>query len=207
MKLYFSPGACSLAPHIVLEEISAKYDTVKVDLAKKTTEDGRDYNKVNAKGYVPALIMDNGEMLTEDAVILQYLADLKPEAALIPKAGTIERYRLMETLHFISTELHKGFSPLFGADRMLKSQEGIAELKDFTKKKLAQRFEMINHMLSERPYITGDKFTIADAYLFVILRWSDKMKVDTSAFPKIQAYYQNLNQRPSVQKALAAEGL
>jgi glutathione S-transferase len=206
MKLYFSPGACSLAPHIVLEEMGAKYDAVKVDLAKKTCEEG-DFNKINPKGYVPALIMENGQLLTEDAVILQYLADLKPEAGLIPATGTLERYRFMETLHFISTELHKGFSPLFGAERMMQNPEGIEQFKNSTKSRLGTRFEMINHMLSEKPYIAGEKFTVADAYLFVILNWAQFMKVDTKPFPKMQAYYQTLLKRPSVQKAMTAEGL
>jgi glutathione S-transferase len=206
MKLYFSPGACSLAPHIILEEMGVDYQTVKVDLAKKTTAEG-DYTQVNPKGYVPALKMDNGQLLTEDAVILQYLADLKPELGLIPAAGGMERYRFVETLNFIATELHKGFSPLFGADRMVQNKEGVEQLKKFTIDRLGTRFKVVEGMLTQKPYIGGDKFSVADAYLFTILRWAKMMHVPTNAFPKLEAYYEKVAKRPSVEKVFSAEGL
>lgn len=206
MKLYFSPGACSIAPHIVLEEMGTNYETVKVDLATKATPEG-DYMKVNPKGYVPALVMNDGQLLTEDAVILQYLGDQKPELGLIPPAGSMERYRLIETLHFIATELHKGFGPLFSGDRMVQEKEGREQLKKFTKDRLASKFALVEKMLAGKPFIAGDKFTVADAYLFTVLRWAHALHLDTAQFPVSEAYYQKMLKRPSVEKVLTHEGL
>lgn len=206
MKLYFSPGACSVAPHIILEEMGMTYETVKVDLANKTTTEG-DYTKVNPKGYVPALVMDNGHLLTEDAVILQYLADLKPELGLIPPAGTMERYRLLETLHFIATELHKGFGPMFAAGRMVQTPEAVEQLKKFTKDRLATRFVLVDKILAEKPFIAGEKFTIADAYLFTILNWAQHHKIETTQWPHLESYFAKVAKRPSVEKVFTAEGL
>lgn len=205
MKLYFSPGACSMAAHIVLEEIGAKYEAVKVDLAKKTTPEG-DFNQINPKGYVPALKMDNGEVLTEDSVIMQYLADQKPEAGLIPKGG-MERYRLLETLHFVSTEIHKGFSPLWAADRIFQDKAAAEQMKKATIDRLHSRFNLVEKMLSEKPYLTGDKFTIADAYLFTVMNWSRVHNLSMSQWPKTEAFLKKVSERPSVQKVLKAEGL
>lgn len=199
MKLYFSPGACSLSPHIVLREAGYDFDLEKVDLKSKKTEKGADFNSVHQKSYVPQLQLDNGEVLSEGAVIVQYLADQKPESGLAPKAGTFERVRLNEWLNFISAEIHKSFSPFFyGLNE---------ETREFYRKKLERGFKFISEKLEGKKYLMGDQFTVADAYLFTVLNWTRVLKIDTSAFPLLNEYMERIAARPKVQEALKAEGL
>ena len=207
MKLYFSPGACSFSPHVVMNELGLQFDLVKVDMKSKKLASGGDYTAINPKGYVPALELDNGELLTEGPAIVQYLADMKPELGLAPKAGTAERYRLMEMLNFITTEIHKGFSPLFNADGMVSSKEGNTQLRDFTKSKLGQRIGYLAGILAKQPYLLGDKVTVADVYLMTCLRWSAYVGYDLSSWPSITAFLTRMHDRPSVQMAIKAEGL
>ena len=199
MKLHYSPGACSLAAHIVLNEAGLAYDAVKVDLRKHVLADGTDYYKINPKGYVPVLVLDDGQRLTEVAVILQYIADQKP-GTLAPAYGSLARYRVMEWLNFIATELHKQFGPLWYADT-----------PDATKEKqratLAKRFAYLSETLSAQPYLTGDAFTIADAYLFTILNWAHMVKLDLTPWPALQHFLSRVAARPQVHAALVAEGL
>lgn len=199
MKLYYSPGACSLAPHIALNEAGLAYDAVKVDLVKHALADGTDFYKINAKGYVPVLELDDGKRLTETAVILQHIADQKP-GTLAPAFGSLARYRVMEWLNFIATEIHKQFSPLWHA-----------ETPDATKEKqratLAKRFAHLSETLSAQPYLTGDTFSIADAYLFTILNWAHKLKVDLAPWPALQHFMTRVAARPQVHATLLAEGL
>lgn len=207
MKLYYTPGTCALAAHIILEEAGLKYETVAVDLRQKTCSEG-DYNKINPKGYVPALKLDNGELLTEDAIIMQYLADQHPEKNMIPKAGSMERYRLLEMVHFISTEIHKGFGILFAGERMVQNAEGLEQLKAAAKARLGMRLEALDHQVAERKFLMGDQFTIADAYMVPMMSWAHHlMKSETQKWPKLNAYFERLKQRPSVQKAMMDEGL
>jgi len=201
MKLYYSPGACSLAPHIVLREGGFTFDLEKVDLGKKQTASGEDYTKINPKGYVPALKLDDGQILTEAAVIVQYLADQKPQAGLAPQLGSMERYRLMEWLNFISTEIHKQFSPLWKPTTPEQTKQFQIEL-------LGKRFDFLTAQLERTPYLTGDKFTVADAYLFTILSWSKLLKVDLGKWPKLgKEYLGRIADRSKVREALKAEGL
>lgn len=200
MKLYFTPGACSLAPHIVLREMNAAFELEKVDLDKKRTAGGEDFNRINPKGYVPALRLDDGETLTEVAVILQYLADRKPESGLAPPPGTMERYRLMEWLNFIATEIHKQFAPLF-------NPRIPAEWKANQFNLLARRFNYLSERLDGRPYLMGETFRVADAYLFTVLNWSNLLHVDMAKWPLLQAYQARVAERPAVRAALRAEGL
>lgn len=200
MKLYYAPGACSLAPHIVSREAGIDLDLVKVDLGAHKTSDGGDFYAVNPKGYVPVLGLDNGEVLTEVATLVQYLADKKPDSGLAPVAGTWERYRLMEWLTFVSTELHKGFGPLFNP----KSPE---ETKQAAKDKLAKRFAYLDNELSGRDFLTGSRFSAADAYAFTVLNWAGNLGIDLSRYPKLSAFMQRVSSRPKVQEALRAEGL
>lgn len=198
MKLYFSPGACSLSPHIVMRELGIDFTPVKVDLGTKKTADGADFKAVNPKGYVPAIQLEDGRVLTEGPAIVQFLADQKPEAGLAPAAGTWERYRLQETLNFISTEIHKQFSPLFNA-------ANPDSVKDAQKTKLAQRFDEIEPTLARQPYLTGDTFSVADAYLFTVLGWSKYFNIDLSRWPGIHAFVERTAARPAVVAALAYE--
>jgi glutathione S-transferase len=195
MKLYFSPGACSFAPHIALREAGLPYEPVKVDLAKHTLADGTDYYKINPKGYVPMLELDDGTRLTEVAMLLQYIADRKP-GTLAPAYGSMERYRLMEWLNFVATEIHKQFNPLWHADS-----------PDVTKEKqratLAKRFAILEATLAKQPYLMGQNFTVADAYLHAILNWSGHLKVDLP--PALQEFQQRVAARPAVQAAKQAE--
>lgn len=200
MKLYYSPGACSLSPHIVLNEGGFTYDTERVDLASGKTETGADYRAVNPNGYVPALLLDDGQVLTEGPAIVQYLADRVPEKRLAPPAGTMERYRLMEWLNFISTELHKGFGALF-------NPQAPEEWKTAVKAQLAQRIGHVSQRLAGKTYIMGDDFTVADAYLFTVLGWSQYVGLDLSPWPMLAAYLGRVAARPAVQAALKAEGL
>ena len=200
MKLYYAPGACSLSPHIVAREAGIELALEKVDLGTKKTETGADFLAVNPKGYVPALELDNGEVLTEGAAIVQYLADQKPESGLAPPNGTLERYRLQEALAFIGSEIHKGYGPFF--DPRL-SAEARAERVDYMHK----RFALVDRILADRPFLLGDRFTAADAYLFVMVSWKDFLKVDLSRFTHLLAFHARVAARPAVQAALRAEGL
>lgn len=201
MKLYFSPGACSLSPHIVAHEAGIPVTPVKVDLQNKKVADGSDYWAVNAKGYVPAIQLDNGELLTEGPAIVQYLADQKPAAKLIPAAGTFERYRVVEMLNYISTELHKTYSPLF---RPTTPPEVRKEREDYLRK----RYGLIEQQLAKhQPYLFGEQFTVADAYLFTVTNWRNFVKLDLSEFPHLMAFQDRVAQRPAVVAALTAEGL
>jgi len=199
MKLYYSPAACSLAPHIALAEIGVQYDTVKVDLRKHALHDGTDYYTIHPKGYVPLLELDDGTRLSEVAVILQYIADRKP-GTLAPAFGGIERYRVMEWLNFIATELHKQYGPLWYPT----TPEAT---KDAQKAKLATRFEYLSKVLANQPYVAGTSFTIADAYLFTILSWSPALKVDLSPYPVLTEYLARVAARPAVHRAMVEEGL
>ena len=200
MKLYLAAGACSMAPHIVLREAAYTFDLERVDLAKKQTASGEDYTRINPKGYVPALRLDNGEVLTEVAVILQYLADQKPESGLAPKTGTMERYRLMEWLNFVSSEIHKQFGPLFNPKITVEWRENQLDL-------LGRRFDYLIERLNGKPYLMGDQLTVADAYLFTVLNWSPLLKVDLGKWPRLKDYITRVAARPAVKEAMSAEGL
>lgn len=200
MKLYYKPGACSLTPHIILCEAGLAFETEKVDLASKQTEAGADYLTLNPKGYVPALLLDDGQMLTEVAAIVQYLADRVPEKQLAPPAGTMERYRLQEWLSYISSELHKAFNPLFNP----KAPE---EWKILVKELLARRIDFIARHLEGKDYLMGGTFTVADAYLFNVLNWARLVKVDLTPWPVLKAFSERVAARPAVKAAMVAEGL
>ena len=201
MKLYYSPGACSLSPHIVLREAEIDADLEKVDLKNRKTESGADYTAVNPKGQVPALALDNGQTLTEGPAIVQYLADQKPEAGLAPRNGTFERYRLQEWLNFISSELHKNFGALF--------QPAVPhEYKRIAQDAISKRFDLVDrHFNKDGPFLLGKHFTVADAYLFVMTTWARLVKIDLGPWPNLQAYANGVTLRPKVQQALREEGL
>ena len=200
MKLYFTPGACSLAPHIALREAGVPFDLVKVDLGAKKLEDGSSYEAVNPKGYVPALRLDNGEVLTENVALLQYIGDLNPAAKLIPAAGTIERYRVAEWLSFITSEVHKSFTPIF-------VPTATEEVKQYARGNVAKRLNWLNGALGARKFLTGDNFTVADGYLLVMLNWADHVKIDVAQWPNLKRFQQAAGSRPKVYDALQAEGL
>jgi glutathione S-transferase len=200
VKLYYYPGACSLAAHIVLREVGLAFDLERVDLATKKTASGADFSTVNAKGYVPALCLDDGQVLTEDQVILQYLADQKPEAALAPKLGTMERYRLMEWLAFIATEVHKAFGPLWNPDTPEATKENAFAL-------LARRFDYLSGALQGKLWLLGDHYTIADAYLGTVLGWCPYHRLDLGKWPTLVEYLGRVTARPAVRAAMEAEGL
>jgi glutathione S-transferase len=199
MKLYYTPGACSQAPHIAIHELGLPYDAVKVDLGTHKLEDGTDYRTINPKGYVPTLELDDGTRITEANVILQYLAEQKP-GRLAPAFGTKERWKLMEWLAFIASEVHKGFGPLW-------NPQTPAEVRERTVKALGNRFGYLAQTLEKQPFLMGNEFTIADAYLFVVLNWSDYHKVDLSPWPALQQFRARVAARPGVQATLRAEGL
>jgi glutathione S-transferase len=200
MKLYFSPGACSLSPHIVLRETGANFELEQVNNQEKKTKTGTDYWTVNPKGQVPCLELDNGEKLTEGPVIVQYVADQNAAAGLAGAAGTMERYRIQEWLNFITSELHKSFGPMFRPTTP-------DAYKDISRENLGKRFDWVDKQLAGKQYLMGDKFTVADAYLFTVLRWSPRVNIDTSKWPNIKAYMDRVAARPKVQEALKAEGL
>jgi glutathione S-transferase len=200
MKLYYAPGACSLSPHIVSRELGLQVELKKVDNKNKTIEGGGDYRKVNARGYVPALELDNGEILTEGPAIVQYLADLRPDAGLAPKAGTFARYRLQEWLNFLTSEVHKQFSPLFKPNTP-------EHYKPIAKENIATRFDWLDGQLAGKDYLMGSQFTVADAYLFVLLGWSRPVQIDLARWPNLAAFHKRVGARPKVQEALQAEGL
>ena len=200
MKLYYSPGACSLSPHIVAREAGIPIELQKVNTKDKTMEGGGDYWKVNGKGYVPALQLDDGQLLTEGPAIVQYLADRKPESGLAPKNGTPERYRLQEWLNFLTAEVHKSFSPLFRPNTP-------EDYKPVVKENLGKRFDWLNEQLAGKDYLTGKAFTVADAYLFVLLGWTKPTQIDLSRWPNLAAYHARVAARPKVKEAMLAEGL
>jgi glutathione S-transferase len=200
MKLYYSPGACSLSPHIVAREADLPLTLVRVDTKSKKTANGDDYWAINGKGYVPTLELDDGSRLTEGPAIVQYLADRVPQKQLAPAQGTMERYRLQEWLNFITSEIHKQFSPLFDPST---PDEVKAKLRD----KLAGRFDWIVKQLSDRPYVMGSTFSVADAYLFTVLNWSKWTGIDLARWPVLQEYLARVAARPEVQAAMKEEGL
>ena len=200
MKLYYSPGACSLSPHIVAREAGLDIELVKADTKTKKMSDGGDYWQVNPKGYVPALELDDGQLLTEGPAIVQYLADRNPASALAPAAGTMERYRLQEWLNFITSEIHKSYSPLF-------NPAASADWKAAAKANLEKRFAFVADKLAGRSYLLGEQFTVADAYLFTVANWGQWVGIDIGQWPALKAHHARVAARPKVQEALKAEGL
>ena len=197
MKLYFTSGACSMASNIALREAGIPFEMSKVDKRTKRV-DGVEFVTINAKGYVPALRLDDGQVLTENVAVLQYIADLNPAAKLAPPAGTLERYRLQEWLSFINSEMHKAFSPLF-------SSEATEETKTYARNYLAKRLAYLEGALGDNTYVMGDQFTVADAYLFTVLGWGAHVGVDIGA--KLKSYVERVRARPHVIEAMTAEGL
>jgi glutathione S-transferase len=201
MKLYFSPGACSLSPHVVLQEAGINAELEAVDLQTKKTKSGADFKAVNPKGQVPTLVLDSGDVLTEGPAIVQYLADRKPESKLAPAAGTLERYKLQEWLNYITSELHKGFAPLFNPTTP-------ADYKKIAVENLGKQFAFLDGQLGKiGPFLTGAQFTVADAYLFVMTTWTKYVGIDLAQWPKVKAYSESIAARPKVQAALKEEGL
>ena len=200
MKLYYSPGACSLASHIALHETGLPFEIDRLIKTTKMTVGGEDFMQINPKGYVPTIKLDDGSILTECAVVLQYIADQKPGSGLAPKAGTMERYRLQEWLNFISSELHKSFSPLFNKDT-------TEDVKTNARNHLTKRLGHVETQLANKPYLMGDHFTVADAYLFVVVGWCKHVGFDLGPLPKLREYMARVATRPAVQAAMKAEGL
>lgn len=199
MLLYYTPGTCSLSPHIVAREAGIDLDLVKVDLATKLTDTAADYRRVNPKGSVPALVLDDGRVLTEGPAIVQYLADLRPDSRLAPANGSFGRYRLQEWLNWISTELHKGFSPLWRKDTPPDVQQAAKEM-------LSLKFAHLDQHLGMSPYLLAE-FSVADAYAFAVLGWAKFFAIDLARWPNLAAYVARLAARPAVRAALVAEGL
>ncbi|MGX7927184.1 glutathione transferase GstA [Tsuneonella sp. HG094] len=200
MKLFYAPGACSLAPHIALKEIGADFGAVKVDLATRTAESGEDFRKVNSSGKVPALTLDSGENLTENPAILMYIADLRPENQLAPPDGSLERYQLLSRLSYLGSEFHKTFVPLFNPG---SSDEAKAAATEAVKNHLAA----LDAELTGRDTYCGEGYSVADIYLFVMLGWPAHVGIDMSGYPGLDAYCAKIAQRPAVGAALKAEGL
>jgi glutathione S-transferase len=200
MKLYYSPGACSLSPHIVANEAGIPLELVKVDVRSKTVAREGDFWDVNPKGYVPVLELDDGEVLTEGPAIVQFLADRAPAAALAPANGTFERVRLQEALNYLTSEIHKAYSPLFDPDVLpAVREERLAYL--------TRRYALIEKQLEGRKYLLGDRFTVADAYLFTLTRWARAVKLDLTGFPNVEAFQKRVGSRKAVLDAMRAEGL
>ena len=200
MKLYYSPGACSLSPHIVACEAELPLELIKVDLNNKLTETKEDFQQLNPNGYVPLLILDDGSQLTEGPAIVQYLADQAPDKKLIPLAGTFERYKAQQWLNFISTEIHKSFGLLFNPAASDATKELAVDI-------LKKRLPIVAEQLSSQPYLLGETFSVADAYLFVTLSWGQYVNLDISRWPALARYADKISERPAVQKAMKAEGL
>jgi glutathione S-transferase len=200
MQLYFSPGACSLATHITLREAGLPFELKRADTKTKKLADGSDFWAVNSKGSVPALRLDDGQVLTEGVVIMQYLADQRPDSGLVPKAGTLERYRVLEWLNYLTSEVHKSFSPLF-------NPAAAAEVKAYTLANLEKKLDWTNAQLGAKKYLTGDTFTIADAYLFTLINWTYFVGIDLGKWPALKDFHARVAARPKVQQALDAEGL
>ena len=200
MKLYYSPGACSLSPHIALQEAGLAYTPVLASTKSHKLQDGTDYYTINALGYVPVLELDNGERLREGPAIVQYIADQVPDKQLAPANGTLARYRLQEWLTFIGTELHKGFSPLF-------NPATPDDYKPLVRERLLQRLQWVDGQLAGKQYLMGDQFTVADGYLFTVTNWTQPTKLDISDLANLAAYRERVGARPAVQAAMKAEGL
>ena len=200
MKLYYSPGACSLSPHIALQEAGLAYTPVLASTKSHKLQDGTDYYTINALGYVPVLELDNGERLREGPAIVQYIADQVPDKQLAPANGTLARYRLQEWLTFIGTELHKGFSPLF-------NPATPEDYKPMVRERLLQRLQWVDGQLAGKQYLMGDQFTVADGYLFTVTNWTAPTKLDISGLANLAAYRERVGARPAVQAAMKAEGL
>ncbi len=200
MKLYYSPGACSLAPHIVLNELGQPYDLEKVDLAAKKTETGADFTAINGKGQVPTLDLGKGEFLTEVATILQYLSDKAQNAKLLPAFGSMERYRAMETLNYVASELHKGIGGLFNPAMPEEGKKAIIA-------RVQRNLGWLDKQLASKPYLLGENYSVADAYAFTVLSWTKFVNIDLSPYAHIVAYLDRVGQRPAVQAALKKEGL
>lgn len=198
MKLYVSAGTCSQAPHIVAREAGIPLELIPVDLATRTYGNGRNYLDVNANGYVPALEIDSGTVLTEGPAIMQYLADLKPESGLAPANGTLPRYQLQQWLNFVTSEVHKGYSPLF-------NPATPAAYREIALDTLRKRYAVIEQALSAGEYLGGGQFGLADAYLFVVTGWAGHVGLDLSSFPKLQAWRKRVAERPAVREALRSE--
>jgi glutathione S-transferase len=196
MKLYHMPGTCALAAHIVLNELGVPAEFVAVARDTRKTADGEDYYGVNPNGYVPALRLDDGSVLTENAAILPYIGDLKPDSGFMPRPGPA-RYRAVEWLGYVNSELHANYKPLF----MNQDPDG------FWMKRLAQRYKRVEDALGKNAFLTGDRPTIADAYLYVVTRWADRVKVDLSPFPNLQSFMKRMGERPAVRKSLGEQGL
>ena len=199
MKLYYLPAACSLASNIALREAGLKFELVKVDRRTKRTADGLDFNEVNPKGYVPALRLDDGQVLTENVAVLQYIADRNPAAKLAPAAGTMERYRLMEWLSFINSEVHKSFGPLFHKD----SPEGA---KQYARTNLVARLDYMQRAMGSKTFVMGEQYTVADAYLFTVLSWGAYVDLDIGKWPQLKRYVERIGERPHVLEARKSEG-
>jgi glutathione S-transferase len=200
MQLYFSPGACSLASHITAREAGISVDLKRADTKTKKLEDGSDYLAINSKGAVPALKLDSGQVLTEGVAIMQYLADQKPESGLAPKNGTLERYRVQEWLNYITSEVHKSFSPLW-------TPSNDQAVKDYALTNLKKKFDWLNTQLAGKKYLTGDTFTVADAYLFTVVNWTNPLAIDLAPWPALREFQARVAARPKVQEAMVAEGL
>jgi glutathione S-transferase len=200
MKLFYAPGVCSLSPHIVLKEAGLPFEAVKTDIKAKTIEGGGDYRKTNPLGYVPALALDDGTILTEGPAIVQYIADKVPEKKLAPANGTVDRYKMQSWLNFMSSEMHKGFSPLFNPAMP-------EEAKKIARDRLATRFAHLEAHFTKHNYLMGNDFTVPDAYCFTVLRWTVPTKIDLAPYPHIQAYMRRMESRSAVQAAMKAEGL
>lgn len=199
MKLYYAPGACSLAPHITLREAGLDFEPVKTDIKAKKLPDGSDYLAVNPQGAVPALGLDNGEVLTQNVAIMDYISDQAPDKGLIPESG-MTHYRMMELLSYITSEVHKSHAPLFNPAASEEAKQAAREL-------IAKKYDYLQTRLGDGPYLTGEKFTPADAYLFVMLTWADQKNVDLSRVPELVAFKTRVAERPAVQEAMRVEGL
>ncbi|MEO8548262.1 MAG: glutathione transferase GstA [Sphingomicrobium sp.] len=200
MKLYYSPAACSQAVHILLHEAGLDHTSEQVDLRAKRTAGGTDYWTINPKGSVPALDLGNGDILTENAAILQYLGDLSGDPALFSPVGEMRRYRILEWLNFIATELHKGFGPLWNPNASIETKQAAREL-------LAKRFDYAEQKLGAGPYVMGEQLTIADPYLFVIANWTGLHGIELGRWPGLVAFTRRMRERPAVDTVLRAEGL
>jgi glutathione S-transferase len=200
MKLYFSPGACSLSPHIALREAGADFELEQVDLRSKQTKSGGDFRKINPKGMVPVLILDSGDTLTEGPAIVQYVADQHPASSIAPPQGSIARYHLMEWLNFITSELHKTFTPLF-------KPTTPEEYKKMARDNLAERYTFLDEKLARKQYLMGNHFTVADGYAFTVTNWTRVLKIDLAPWPNVTAFMERVRARPKVQEAMKAEGL
>lgn len=200
MKLYYSPGACSLSPHIVLREAGLPFTLEKTDLKTKKTAGGADYWSINSKGAVPALQLDDGRVLTEGPVVAQYIADQKPDCGLAPRWGTFERYQVMEMLNYIGSEVHTGFHPIFKPNVSPEAKAAAVE-------NLEKKFDWLSKRITAGKHLFGDAFTVADAYLFTVLRWTEFAKIDRGKWPTLAAYFELVGRRPAVQAAFKAEGI